>query len=136
MRRRVQKKRQEKLEKARLEERLSKIKEDRRSRREILALTSPQHTSPKKSDGSKKGESFFLTEAQDRMERQDAMNAINLDEDYCQSFNFLLYFCFALCDVKSSTWILNMQGLIFQENIDIKINQFTAPPACWGYRCC
>lgn len=83
MRRRVQKKRQEKLEKARLEERLSKIKEDRRIRREILALTSPQHTSPKKSDGSKKGESFFLTEAQDRMERQDAMNAINLDEDYC-----------------------------------------------------
>ncbi len=82
MRRRVQKKRQEKLEKARLEERLSKIKEDRRIRREILALTSPQHSiSPKK--GKKDGSSFFLTEAQDRQEREEAMNSIDLDADYC-----------------------------------------------------
>ena len=83
MRRRVQKKRQEKLEKARLEERLSKIKEDRRIRREILALTSPQHSiSPKKGKG-KDGSSFFLTEAQDRQEREEAMNSIDLDADFC-----------------------------------------------------
>lgn len=85
MRRRVQKKRQEKLEKARLEERLSKIKEDRRIRREILALTSPQHSiSPtKRKSSSKEESSFFLTEAQDRQEREVAMNSIDLDEDYC-----------------------------------------------------
>ena len=89
MRRRVQKKRQEKLEKARLEERLSKIKEDRRIRREILALTSPQHSiksTKSKTSKNKNGSSsssFFLTEAQDRQKRQEAMNSIDLDEDFC-----------------------------------------------------
>eukprot|EP00939_MAST-03C_sp_MAST-3C-sp1_P004151 g4151.t1 len=103
MRRRVQKKRYEALEKARLAEKLRKMKEDRRIRREILSMASPYHeailspsTSPTggkreapgrkkksktkatRSDTDEDGSSFFLTEEQ----RQSKLNSIDLDEDF------------------------------------------------------
>lgn len=102
MRRRVQKKRHEALEKARLEERLAKMKDDRRIRREILTLTTPAYNleaSPKNrqksrepSDEQVDNASFFLTEDPDegdyyndgeRAERLRNMDEIDLDSDFC-----------------------------------------------------
>lgn len=105
--RRVQKKRHEALEKARLKERLEKIKEDRRIRKEILKLTSPHYdvmksskTSPgkekkkktKKSRKTSKPEeeqdsSFFITEAA----RQSALDSIDLDGTYLTTDDDLLH---------------------------------------------
>jgi len=102
MRRRVQKKRHEALEKARLEERLAKMKDDRRIRREILTLTTPEYHLPvtKPAGGRRKGRepseqavqnaSFFLTEGEpegrdsmdDRKERDRDLSSINLEDDF------------------------------------------------------
>jgi len=90
MRRRVQKKRREMFEKARLAERLAKMKEDRRIRKEILAIASPYHAAimspsnspsskaPSKKKKSKEESSFFLTEEM----RVSKLNDVDIEEGF------------------------------------------------------